>query len=98
MISFQQNVKDLGIVLDSGLTMCDPISSVCRAAYLEPRRIGSVHPFLTVEAAAELAGSRLLPRIDSCNRPLAGITSEHIARLQKIQNLDARLTFRKKTS
>ena len=78
--------------------MCDHISSVCRSAYLELRRIGSIRPFLTVEVAAELARSRTLSRIDFCNSLLAGITSEHIARLQKIQNLDARLTFRKKTS
>ena len=30
LISFQPNVKDLGVVLDSGLTMCNHISSVCR--------------------------------------------------------------------
>ena len=28
LISFQPNVKDLGVVLDSGLTICDHISSV----------------------------------------------------------------------
>ena len=95
LISFQPNVKDLGDVLDSGLTIyviiC--ISSICCSAYLELRRIGSIHPFLTVEAAAELACSRILSRIDYCNSLLAGITSEPIARLQKIQNHTARLTF-----
>ena len=98
LISFQPNVKDLGDVLDSGLTIyviiC--ISSICCSAYLELRRIGSIHPFLTVEAAAELACSRILSRIDYCNSLLAGITSEQIARLQKIQNRAARLIFRKK--
>ena len=34
LISFQPNVKDLVVVLDSGLTICDHISSVCRSAYL----------------------------------------------------------------
>ena len=60
------------------------------------RRIGSIRPFLTVEAADEIAGLRILSRIDHCNSLLAGITSEPIARLQKIQNHAARLTFRKK--
>ena len=96
LISFQPNVKDLGFVLDSGLTMCDCISSACRSAYLQLRRIGSICPFLTVEAAAEPARSRILSRIDYCNSLLAGITSEQIARLQKIQNRAARLIFRKK--
>ena len=37
--------------------MCDQISSVFRSAYLELHRIGSVHPFRIVEAAAEVARS-----------------------------------------
>ena len=93
--SFQPNVKDLGVVLDSGLTICDHISSICRSAYPEHRRIGSIRPFLTVEAASELACSRILSRIDNCNSLLAGITSEQIARLQKMQNHAVRLIFRK---
>ena len=79
LISFQPNVKDLGVVLDSVLTMCDHTSSVCRSVYLELHRIGSIRPFLAVEAAAELARSRILSRIDYCNFLLADITSEQIA-------------------
>ena len=67
LVSFQPNVKDLRVVPDSGPTMCYHITSVFRSAFLELRRIGSVHPFLTVEAAAELARSRILSRIDYCN-------------------------------
>ena len=55
LISFQPNVKDLGVVLDSSLTVCDHICSVCCSAYLALCRIAFIHPFLTVEAAAELA-------------------------------------------
>ena len=97
LISFQPNVKDLVVVLDSGLTMCGHISSVCRSAHLELRRIGSIRLFLSVEAAAKLACSRILSRIDYCNSLLACITSEQIARLQKIKKKHAaQLTFRKK--
>ena len=63
---------------------------------LSCRRIGSIRPFLTVEAAAEFARSRILSRIDYCNSLMAGITSEQIAGLQKVRNHRARLTFRKK--
>ena len=96
LISFQLNVKDLGVVLDSGLTMCDHISSVHRSAYLELFKIGSICPVLSVEAAAELARSRIPSRIDYCHSLLAGITSEQVARSQKIQNHAAQLTFCKK--
>ena len=92
LISFQLNVKDLGVFLNSGLTVCDHIHSVCSSAYLELRRISSIRPFPTVEAAAELARSRIQSRSDNCNSLQTGITSEQIARLQKIQSHDARLT------
>ena len=64
LISFQPKATDLGVVLDSGLTMRDHISSVCHSAYLELRRISSIHPFLHVKEAAELARSRILSRFD----------------------------------
>ena len=86
LISFQPNVKDLGVVLESGLTMCDRISSVCCSAYTELRRIVSIRPFLAVETADELARSRILSRIDWCNSRLTGIASEQTIRLRKIQN------------
>ena len=64
LISFQPKATDLGVVLDSGLTMCDHISSVCHSAHLELRGISSIHPFLPVEEAVELARSRILSRFD----------------------------------
>ena len=63
LISFQPNVKDLGVVFGC-LTICDCISSVYLSAYLELRRISSIHPFLHVKEAAELARSRIVSRFD----------------------------------
>ena len=95
-IPFQPKVKSLGVVLDSSLTMSHHISSVCCSAYLELRRISAIRPFLTTSATATLVCSRVLSRIDYCNSLLAGITSDQIARLQRILNNSARLMFRKK--
>ena len=94
-IPFQPKVKSLGAVLDSSLTMSDHISSVCRSAYLELRRISAIRPFLTTSVAATLFCSRVLSRIDYCYSLLAGITSDQIVRLQRIQNNSGRLIFRK---
>ena len=78
--------------------MSHHISSVCRSAYLELRRISAIRPFLTTSATATLVCSRVLSRIDYCNSLLAGITSDQIARLQRILNNSAQLIFRKKRS
>ena len=51
-IPFLPNVKSLGAVLDSSLTMPDHISSVCPSAYPELRRISAIRPFLTTSAVS----------------------------------------------
>ena len=52
----------------------------------------------TTCGTATLVCSRVLSRIDYCNSLLAGITSDQTARLQRILNNSARLSFRKKRS
>ena len=78
--------------------MSHHISSVCRSANLELRRISAIRSFLTTNATATLVCSRVLSRIDYCKSLLAGITSDQMAGLQRIQNNSARLNFRKKRS
>ena len=64
----------------------------------ELRRISAIRPFLTTSATATLVCSRVLSRIDYCNSLLAGVTSDQIARHQRIQNNSPRLIFRKRRS
>ena len=92
-IPFQPKVKSLGVVLNSSPTTSDHISSVCHSAYLELRRISVIRPFLTTSATATLVCSRVLFRTDYCNSPLAGIISDQMARLERMQNDSARLIF-----
>ena len=91
MILFQPNIRDLGVVPDSDLTMYDHISSVWRWVYLQLCRFGSIRAFLIVDTDAQLARSRIFSIIDYCSSLLVSITSERIARLQNIL-----LTFRNK--
>ena len=94
-IDFQQSVKYLGVTLDSTLTMKDHISSVCRACFLELRRIASIRQYLSREAVKKLVSASILSRIDYCNATFIGITDEQLSRLQRIQNAAARLILRK---
>ena len=95
-IDFQQCVKYLGVKLDSTLTMKDHISSVCRACFLELRRIASIRQYLSREAVTKLVSASILSRIDYCNATFSGITDEQLSRLQRIQNAAARLILRKR--
>ena len=94
-IPFRSSVRNLGVHLDQTLSMQQHISSVCRAAYLELRRIASIRPYLTQSATAQLVSSAITSRLDYCNSILAGLPLKQISRLQRIQNNAAKLVLRK---
>ena len=71
------------------------ISSVCRAAYLELKRIASIRPYLTQSATAQLVSSAITSRLDYCNTILAGLPLKQISRLQRVQNNAAKRVLRK---
>ena len=95
-ISFQPSVKYLGVKLDQTLSMEDHISSVCHACFLQLRRISSVRPFLSKDAVVKLVTSTVISRLDYCNSTLAAISSDQIARLQRVQNCAACLVLQKR--
>ena len=66
-IPFRSSVRNLGVHLDQTLSMQQHISSVCRAAYLELRKIASIRPYLTQSATAQLFSSAITSRLDYCN-------------------------------
>ena len=96
IVNFQSCVKYLGVTLDNTLSMKDHISSVCRASFLELRRIASIQHFLSRDAVHRLVIATVISRIDYCNSTFIGITEEQILRLQRIQNAAARLILRRR--
>ena len=70
------------------LDLCKHTSAVCRSAYFESHRV----------SATTLVCTPVLPWNDYCNSVLAGITLEHMAHLQRVQNNAAQLTFCQKDS
>ena len=60
------------------------------------RRIGCIRPYLSDRATECLVNSIITSRLDFCNSVLAGITTEQLNRLQRIQNCAARLIMKKR--
>ena len=94
-IRFQNSVRDLGVQIDSELSMNNHISHVCRTANFELGKIASVRNFLTFQATVQLVSSLILSRLDYCNSLFSGLSSTQLSRLQQVQNNAARLIFRK---
>ena len=95
-IQLSTSVKYLGVKIDQALSMQNHISGICRASFLELRRIASIRKYLSTGAAARLVSAMVTSRLDYCNAILAGLPAEQIARLQRVQNNAARLVLKKK--
>ena len=66
-VPFVSSVKNLGVTLDSNLSMSQQISNTCKAEYIQIRHISSIRHLLTTQATQTLVCSLVLSRLDYCN-------------------------------
>ena len=93
-VDFSDLVKNLGVALDSNLSMHQQVTNTCTAAYIELRRFSSICQYLTVDATKTLVSAFVFSRLDYCNALLSGILQYLLDRLQRVQNAAARLTVK----
>jgi hypothetical protein len=82
---------DLGVVLDSQLTMSAHVSALCRSCYFQLRQLRPIARSLTVDTTRTLVQAFISCRLDYCNSLFYGMTDTLFRRLQSIQNAAARL-------
>ena len=63
-VKFRPSVRNLGVNLDSTLSLHQHVMNVCRVAYLELRRINSIRNLLSIDAVKTLVCSLVLSHID----------------------------------
>ena len=93
-ITFSDKAKNLGVVLDSHLTMQAHTAAVIRTVNFELRRISSIRHYLSVDCTKTLVSAFVLSRLDYCNSLLVGCPQNLLYRIQKLQNNAARLVLR----
>ncbi|XP_070194477.1 uncharacterized protein [Littorina saxatilis] len=98
VVPFSVSVKNLGVTLDSHLTMHAQVQTTTRAVNFELRRIGSIRHYLSEEAALTLVSAFILFRLDYWNALLYGCPQYLLNMLQKLQNNAARLVLRVRKS
>jgi len=86
-----ESVRDLGLVLDSQLTTCAHVNSVCRSAYYQLRQLRPVVCSLSADAARTVVQAFVSSRLDYCNSAMYGAADGLIRRLQAVQNAAERL-------
>jgi len=90
-VDIVSTANDLGVILDSQLTMTTHVSSVCRAGFFQLRQLRSVRRSLTTEATRALLQTFISCRLDYCNSVLAGVHDVYLQPLQYLQNAAAHL-------
>jgi hypothetical protein len=84
-------VRDLGVFLDSELSLKKHVSKVASVCYFHLRRLKPIRRILGKQITTSLINAFVLSRLDYCNSVLAGLPKSTIAPLQRVQNAAARL-------
>ena len=94
LISPDATTKNLGIVYDSTLSMEHQVNAVCRGAYLRLHNISRIRRFLTQDATKTLIQAFVISKLDCGNALLSGVSTNLLRKLQRAQNMAARvITF-----
>ena len=91
VISSSAQCRNLGVIFDSKLDMKKHVAMVCRSALFQLRNIGTIRKYLSDDSCATLVHSFVTSRIDNCNSLLANLPNCVLSKLQKVQNVVARI-------
>ena len=86
-------VRNLGVLLDSELTMDAHIKQLCRSCFFQLRRLRVVRNCLSKRSLLTLTYAFVHNRLDYCNSILFGVTAGRLDRLQSVLNATARLVL-----
>jgi len=86
--------RNLGVILDSNMTMSNHVKSICKSASFALYRIGKIRNFLDQQSTEKLVHAFITSRLDSCNSLLFGLPDSELDKLQRVQNSAARLVTR----
>ena len=88
------SVRDLGVLIDSGLTLSDHANKVAALCYFHIRQLRIVRRTLTDEVAHSLVRALIHNQIDYCNGILASSPKYLSEKLQSVLRVAARLVLR----
>ena len=91
------SARNIGVLVNSTLTMEDQVSSVCRACYLGIRDIGRIRRYLTEDATTHLIMAYVTSKLDCNNAILYKCSQALMSKLQIIHNNAARVIAKKKS-
>ena len=89
-----QSVRNLGVIMDSGLTMEKQVNAISKFCFYHIQNIDKVRQYITNNTCKILVQALVTSRLDYGNALLQGLPQVLNERLQRIQNCAARLITR----
>jgi len=86
-------VRDLGIYIDSDVSMRSHVAKTVSACYSVLRQLWTIRRSVTRSVLQSQVSSLVLSRLDYGNSTLDGVSSYLLSRLQSVMNAAARLIF-----
>ena len=86
-------VKNLGTWLDSTLSMNSYVNNTCSNAFYYLYNIRRIRKYLSRRSTERLIHAIVSRRVDYCNSLLYGLPAYQLNKLQRVQNVAARLIF-----
>uniref|UniRef100_A0A8C1PDB8 Reverse transcriptase domain-containing protein n=1 Tax=Cyprinus carpio TaxID=7962 RepID=A0A8C1PDB8_CYPCA len=93
-VNSSSSVRNLGVLLDSNLSLESHVSSICKTAFFHLKNISKLRPMLSMSNAEMLIHAFMTSRLDYCNALLAGSSARLVNKLQLVQNAAARVLTR----
>src|SRR6218665_2396443 len=93
-LAIVDNVKLLGIIFDSTLSMDNQVNAVVKACNFHIRALQHMRSCLTPEAARTISIGLVTSKLDYCNSLLYGTSESNLNKLQRVQNDLARVVLR----
>ena len=85
------SVRNLGAIFDSCLRMEDHVNAVCKTAFFHLRNIARIRSYLDRGTTEKVVHAFVSSRLDYCNSLLFGMSNTLVAKLQRVQNMAARI-------
>ena len=89
-------VRNIGAMFDSELSMGPQVKNVCRSAWLHLYNIGKVRSYLNEEQTKTAVHAYVTSKLDGNSSLLAGIPSVLSSQIQRVQNASAKLVTKSK--
>ena len=94
LISSVSSVRNLGGMFDTEMSMRTQVNTLCNAARFHIRSIGKIRRYLDKESCEKVVHAFVTSRLDMNNSLLAGLPSTVLVKLQRCQNIAARVITR----